>query len=1632
VSGIFEGMITTGCAYNVLNHNARREIDDIVVPGSIGKYPLKMTRYYNSRSTTIYGIMGAGWTHGHQWGYGNSVFYYPNGDKQDGTCESPLGVSDGWGPGSPTCNPSCHGDFRLSDGGTLHFDDSNGYFQVRTIEDPYGHTTTLAYYNSGPYAGLLSRVTEAGGRYLQFTYSQVDGQQVLTQVDAYDGVAGHPRIDSVVYHYASKPTGGNIVTTAVCLTSVDYSDGQHAYYAYQEDNAPEDTRPPCPCSLKLLPLLKTCRDVRYNGPMRHICYEYPDNGAHGAIIAERYSLNGSTNGARVSKIDPAAPSPLATDPNFDTIYTETRGDTPTRKFTYTSLHLHRFNEDTCPTWRPDLDPAPQQFLLSYTDFQNHTTQLGYDAHWYVNSVTDANNHTTSYTRGPPPPNGIGEILTIMHPGDGSSIQYTYSNRGHYLMSITDERGNKTVHSRDANHRITLTQHKDSLGNIIAFEEFHYDNNNFGLLSTHHLPSNTGWSGPYVHFQYDSRGLLIAKTNPTSIGDWQSAINSAPKTTYTYYAANDPAGGNDWIDRVKTMTLPANGQGFQASDTYEYDKDAAGNHVPGRGLVTKIKHADGKYQSFGYDAYGNKLWEENELRNRTQYTYDNYNRMLTVIDPLLKTTRNDYAPTEGNTTQSYLHTTNSPYWVTTPTLIKTHNVYDHNWRKTSTTAAYGTLNLSTTFGYDNVGNPTSVTDPLIHTTTTDYDTRNRKWHVWDALNHRTIFGYDPASNVISITRPDNRIETKAYDAMNRLTRHTVPKATGVSLTTTFGYWPSSKLFWVKDPKQQGITLATYFVYNESDQMIAMYYPDPGLTEYQQWTYDDAHNLASRRTVAGEIQSFTYDIRNRKTDMSWDNQADWAHFTYYDDGRLKTADNANSNVYREYDDAGRLTLDKQDIPGVGPVEVHHDYDDDGKENHLWVFPNVSYDYTFSYDPMGRFEKIITGGNIAFRYYYDAASNEIHRDNLLNGGVTQIYNRDSLNRIWRLDVKKGATLLGREDYGYDAMNRLTSVTREDNRQDQFAYWFDGELAVATYGANPTPTPSPPPSPTPTPPGGQVAEPTFNPPGRNIYPAGSVTVAISTATSGAQIRYTLDGGAHWTTIQNGASVTFSPGLRGMTLTAIGFKSGMANSDPHSEEYYREDPGGGEAPDTYRTVVYYLDGAGNRTAVTDTLLGNATYAPNDLNQYTAVTNSTITNGSEHEVRTYQGPYDAQPATYTYINDEHLKQVSNGSDNYYLYYDALGRCVKRILNNFTTCYLYDREKPILEYNQNGQIARNVYGKGIDEILMRQDPSVNGGNSFYYQQDHEGSVTHLTNAAGNAIEKYRYDVFGGPVTVYSTGTYNNRFKFTGREYNSTFGFYEYRARAYHPGLGRFMSEDPKLFDAGDYNLFRYCHNDPIDFTDPMGLEPPVASSPRQMSQLIAAIREGQKQLAQLQAREHASEWSGHGAIETGTLRGAIGQLSQALGGSVEANFYVREGQMTMVNRSRGEALAVRMESGTEPATNAPEAEALPFQGPLPRGIYRILSRTRDGSRLYKQTGFKGYILAPIDSTPFNDRYDVFGRGEFRMHYGTGVGCLTTCVPRDFARVQSFLERASTSFQPSVNGQGMERFYGVLSVNTGIDD
>ena len=145
VTGAFEGVITTGCAYNVLNHSATRQIDDIVVPGSIRKYPLKITRYYNSRAG-----YGDGWSLVST--DGARQLMTTKSLTQTGPCRirlvpeewgvsGSLGVSDGW-----ETHPSYgNGNFRLPDGGTVVFQNH----RATSIIDPHGHTTSLTYDANG-------------------------------------------------------------------------------------------------------------------------------------------------------------------------------------------------------------------------------------------------------------------------------------------------------------------------------------------------------------------------------------------------------------------------------------------------------------------------------------------------------------------------------------------------------------------------------------------------------------------------------------------------------------------------------------------------------------------------------------------------------------------------------------------------------------------------------------------------------------------------------------------------------------------------------------------------------------------------------------------------------------------------------------------------------------------------------------------------------------------------------------------------------------------------------------------------------------------------------------------------------------------------------------------------------------------------------------------------------------------------------------------------------------------------------------------------------------------------------------------------------------------------------------------
>jgi RHS repeat-associated protein len=133
-----------------------------------------------------------------------------------------------------------------------------------------------------------------------------------------------------------------------------------------------------------------------------------------------------------------------------------------------------------------------------------------------------------------------------------------------------------------------------------------------------------------------------------------------------------------------------------------------------------------------------------------------------------------------------------------------------------------------------------------------------------------------------------------------------------------------------------------------------------------------------------------------------------------------------------------------------------------------------------------------------------------------------------------------------------------------------------------------------------------------------------------------------------------------------------------------------------------------------------------------------------------------------------------------------------------------------------------------------------GDAFYFQ-DGRGNVTHLTGPSNNVIEHYNYFVSGQP-TYLSGNSMDNRFLFEGALYVPEAEIYDMRNRFYHPNLGRFMQTDPiglqtegeklsagqkalfspggsapEAFSSSEMNLFRYCDDDPVDRSDPFGLE-----------------------------------------------------------------------------------------------------------------------------------------------------------------------------------------------------------------------
>jgi RHS repeat-associated protein len=106
----------------------------------------------------------------------------------------------------------------------------------------------------------------------------------------------------------------------------------------------------------------------------------------------------------------------------------------------------------------------------------------------------------------------------------------------------------------------------------------------------------------------------------------------------------------------------------------------------------------------------------------------------------------------------------------------------------------------------------------------------------------------------------------------------------------------------------------------------------------------------------------------------------------------------------------------------------------------------------------------------------------------------------------------------------------------------------------------------------------------------------------------------------------------------------------------------------------------------------------------------------------------------------------------------------------------------------------------------------------FHRNQQYSITALTDGGGSIVERYAYTAYGQATFADASGTVqaasasNNRYTYTGREWDAGLSLYHYRARMYDAVAGRFISRDP-IGHRDGFNLYRSYFV--LNGTDPSG-------------------------------------------------------------------------------------------------------------------------------------------------------------------------------------------------------------------------
>lgn len=674
-----------------------------------------------------------------------------------------------------------------------------------------------------------------------------------------------------------------------------------------------------------------------------------------------------------------------------------------------------------------------------------------------------------------------------------------------------------------------------------------------------------------------------------------------------------------------------------------------------------------------------------------------------------------------------------------------------------------------YSYDSEGNLDEISGTEGSKTTIGYNENNDIKSIEDGKGTST-FEYDSKNNLIKNTSNEGVVNSYTYDTYgNQLTSKIGEDASFIQTSTEY-------------------TANGNYTKSETDSL--------GNTSFT--NYNETKGLLDN----------VVDAKNQKISYSYDANNDYLNsvssvvggkqitnnYTYEND-KIKTINHNGFNYSFDYDSFGNNTG-----VSVGSQKIITNNYESSTGRLLDSTYGNGQKVGYSYDTGDRITGVNYNGTLRYRNEYNAEGVLGYHEDIVNG-VNYKYEYDLSNTLKRILDSRGRSISYSTEGGNNKISEkvdnkiydTTYVVDKDSRPKSVIYKRNTSNTV-NYAYDIL---------------GRLSSKEINS-GSSLYKTsygyvngsnGSTTNIIGSITNGnSSISYTYDKNGNIETITDGGK-------------SIKYYYDELN------ELIREDN-----QVLNKTISYSYDLGGNITdkkeyayttgSITGlTPISTIVYNYGDNNwkdKLTSYNGKAITYDAIGNPLTYDG------YTYTWEMGRSLKSISKTGLDISFKYNEQGIRTEKTVNGKTTKYYLSDDRVTYETDGTDKI---YYTYDSDNNLISMNLN---GIEYYYIRNAQGDIIGLVDTSGTQVVGYTYDSWGKLISI--TGTLKdtvgvkNPYLYRGYRYDKETGLYYLQSRYYNAEWGRFINGDALIGETGEifsHNMFAYCINNPINYSDPSG-------------------------------------------------------------------------------------------------------------------------------------------------------------------------------------------------------------------------